>query len=131
MKTLPALLAIAFLAGCAGLAPPPAERLAALPVVAYPDQPPAGDYVYKLPAGQPIEMRLRADGSALDGAVEQTVGARLARDLYLHKRWASEDGRTWVAADQLIGVNLAVTLPSYTNPGPADIHLTVERKAGN
>ncbi|MFA5082084.1 MAG: hypothetical protein WC474_06030 [Hydrogenophilaceae bacterium] len=120
---------LALLAGCAGLTPPPADSLSTLPVVVYPALPPAGDYIYKLPASQPIDLRILADGSALAGNVEQTLSARLARDLYLHKRWASEDGRTWLAADKLIGVNLGIVLPSYEKPGPGEIHLTVERKA--
>lgn len=131
IRRLLVLPAFATLVGCAGLTPPPADQLAALPVVAYPDVPPTGDFVYKLPAGQPIALRIRADGSALAGHVEQTVSASLARDLYLHKRWASEDGRNWQAADKLIGIDLSVALPSYETPGPGDIHLTVDRKAGH
>lgn len=119
---------LAILAGCAGLMPPPSAKLAAMPVVIYPDMPPAGDYVYKLPAGKTIEVKIRADGGALAGSVEQTVGASLAHDIYLHKTWASEDGRTWVRANKLIGVNLAITLPSWQTPGPGEIHLTVERQ---
>lgn len=130
MKSIRCLIVpvFALLAGCAGLAPPPADKLSRLPVVAYPALPPAGDFIYKLPAGQPIELHIRADGSALAGNVEQTISARLARDLYLHKGWASEDGRTWLAADKLIGVDLGIVLPSYEKPGPGEIHLTVERK---
>jgi hypothetical protein len=119
-------LALVGLGGCAS--PPSADQLATLPVVTYPDKPAAGDYVYKLPAGQPIELRMLADGSALDGSVDQTLSARLGHDIYLHKRWASEDGRHWVDARELIGVHLAVRLPSYETPGPGELHLSVERK---
>jgi hypothetical protein len=123
-----AIPALVILSGCAGLTPPSAEKLAALPVVSYPDKPGAGEYVYKLPAGKPIDVRLRADGSALIAPVEQSIGASLAHDLYLHDIWASEDGSTWVRADKLIGVNLTVELPSYVRPGPGDLHLTVDRR---
>lgn len=123
-----ALPALVILSGCAGLRPPSADKLAALPVVSYPDKPNAGDYVYKLPAGKPIEVRIRADGSALIAPVEQSVSAMLAHDLYLHDIWASEDGRAWVRADKLIGVNLGIELPSHARPGPGDLHLTVDRK---
>lgn len=123
-----AIPALAILSGCAGLMPPPSEKLAAFPVVSYPDKPGAGEYVYKLPAGKPIDVRIHSDGSALAAPVEQTIGASLAHDLYLHDIWASEDGRAWVRADQLIGVKLKVVLPSYEFPGPGDLHLTVDRK---
>ncbi len=124
-----AIPALVILSGCAGLTPPPTEKLAALPVVSYPDKPGAGEYIYKLPAGKPIEVRIRADGSALIAPVEQSIGASLANDLYLYDIWASEDGRAWVRAEQLIGVNLSIALPSHARPGPGDLHLTVDRKA--
>lgn len=130
---VPALLALStlfILPGCASLMSPPSEKLAALPVVSYPENQPAGDFVYKLPAGKPIEIRVRADGSALAAPVAQTVSASLTSDLYLHGQWASEDGRTWQRADQLVGVNLRIVLPSQETPGPGDIHLTVDRKTG-
>ena len=119
-------LALVGLGGCAS--PPSADQLATLPVVTYPDKPAAGDYVYKLPAGQPIELRMLADGSALTGSVDQTLSARLGHDIYLHKRWASEDGRHWVDARELIDVHLMLRLPSHESPGPGEMHLSVERK---
>lgn len=123
-----ALSTLVLLSGCAGMSAPGAGKLSALPLVVYPDTPPAGDYVYKLPAGKPISINLRADGSALAGNVAHSLDASLAHDIYLHKTWASEDGLNWMAADKLIGVNLTITLPSYATPRPGEIHLTVERK---
>ena len=128
MKVLHTLPILAALTGCA-LAPPSADKLASLPVVVYPDKPGSGDYIYKLPAGKPIDLNVRADGSALSAPVQQKISASLARDLYLHKQWASEDGKNWKAADKLIEVDLRVTLPSYESPGPGEMHLSVERKA--
>jgi hypothetical protein len=128
MKALYTLPILAALTGCA-LTLPSADKLASLPVVTYPDKPIGADYIYKLPAGKPIDLNMRADGSALSAPVEQKVSATLARDLYLHKRWASEDGKNWKAADKLIGVNLRITLPSYEAPGPGEMHLSIERKA--
>lgn len=116
------------LSGCAGFAPPSAEKLATLPVVTYPNKPPSGDFVYKLPAGKPIDVRILADGTALATGVDQKVSASLAHDIYLHKKWASEDGQTWQAAGKLIGVRLTLALPSYETPGPGELHLTVDRK---
>lgn len=127
MKALYALPLLATLVGCA-MTPPSADKLAALPVVTYPDKPTSADYVYKLPAGKPLDVNVHAEGSALSAPVDQKISASLARDLYLHKRWASEDGKNWKAADKLIGVNLRITLPSYEAPGPGEMHLSVERK---
>lgn len=117
----------ATLSGCAGLTPPPAERLAAMPVATYPEAPPKGDYVYKLPAGKPIDLRILVDGNALSGGVDQTVGASLKQDLYLYKQWASEDGRQWQDANKLIAINLGIRLPSYESPVQGEIHMTVDR----
>ncbi|MEW5786794.1 MAG: hypothetical protein AB1899_02960 [Pseudomonadota bacterium] len=127
-STLFGTLVLTTLAGCASLNPPDGAKLAALPVVAYPDTPPAGDYVFKLPAGQPIAVNIHADGTALAANATQTLRASLARDIYLHKDWASEDGLHWLRADKLIAVNLKILLPSYETPGPGTIHLTVDRK---
>lgn len=116
------------LAGCAS--PPTGASLASLPVVTYPARPVGGgDYVYKLPAGQRIDVRLLVEGSALNTGADQTISARLSHDLYLHKQWASEDGKRWVDRKDLIGVNLSVTLPSYEAPGPGEMRLSVQRKA--
>lgn len=123
-----ALPILAALGGCA-LMPPSADKLAAMPLVVYPDKPTTDDYVYKLPAGKPLDVNMRAEGSALSAPVDQKLSASLARDLYLHKNWASEDGKHWQAADKLIGVNLRITLPSYEAPGPGELYLGVERKA--
>ncbi|WP_338413000.1 hypothetical protein [uncultured Sphaerotilus sp.] len=117
------------LGGCASPFPPSADALTKLPVVTYPDKP-AGksDYIYKLPAGQRIDVRLLVDGSALTMGADQAISARLGRDLYLHKQWASEDGRHWVDAKELVGVNLSLRLPGYETPGPGELHLSVNRK---
>jgi uncharacterized protein (DUF1697 family) len=123
-----ALPILAALSGCA-LNPPSTDKLAAMPLVTYPDKPTSVDYVYKLPAGKPLDVNVRAEGSALTATVEQKISASLARDLYLHKQWASEDGKSWKTADKLIGVNLRVSLPSYEAPGPGEIYLGVDRKS--
>lgn len=67
MKLIQSLVitSLVVLTGCAALAPPSAEKLAALPVVTYPDKPAAGDFVYRLPARKPIDVRILADGTAL------------------------------------------------------------------
>lgn len=119
--------ALASLSGCASA--PTAQQLAGLPTVTYPDRPSTSDYIYKLPAGVPIDLRILADGNLLATGLDQTVSAQLKRDLYLHKEWASEDGQTWLRGDQLVGLNLNLTLPSWQKPGPGELHLSLARKA--
>ena len=121
-----AILGCTMLAGCA--TPPTAEQLSTLPVVAYPHKPTTRDYVYKLPAGRPIDVKIVADGTALAQKVEKNISANLAHDIYLHKQWASEDGVHWVRADKLIGISMELTLPGYATPGPGKLHLTVNNK---
>ncbi len=127
-KAIMSVLAVLALNGCAGSLPPSAESLNALPVVSYPDAPPTGDFIYKLPAGKPIDVRVLVDGNALMDKVEQTVSGQLRKDLYLYKRWASEDRTHWVKANELIGVHVRMTLPSYEAPRPGELHLTVTRR---
>ena len=127
-RTLLPMLGVVALSACASLTPPSAEKLAALPMVIYPDKPPTGDFIYKLPAGKPIDLRILADGNLLATSDDQTFSASLAHDLYLHKGWASEDGRHWQPAGKLVDIGLTVTLPSYQTPGPGQIHLTASRK---
>ncbi|MGD0960423.1 MAG: hypothetical protein ABSB19_11510 [Methylomonas sp.] len=127
---LPAIFMVGVLSGCSILCPPPsAAELAQLPLVAYPDKPGAGDFIYKLPAGVPIDVHVLAEGGALAAAVDQTVSASLVHDLYLHKGWASEDGRHWVKTQDLIDTRFTLKLPTYQTPGPGEMRLTINRKA--
>jgi hypothetical protein len=114
--------------GCASLSSPSAERMAALPVVTFPNQPPAGDFILKLPAGQPIPLKVVIGGSLLAKGTVETLTATLAKDVYVHRHWASEDGKTWVRARDLVGVNLGLSLPSDAHPRPGEITLIVNRK---
>lgn len=113
---------------CASWSPPSAEHLARQPVLVYPELPTAGqDYIYKMSASVPVAVTVLADGSALAAPASHTLEARLARDLYLYRDWASDDGRTWVRREALIQGRLDVTLPAYESPGPGLMHLTITR----
>lgn len=127
MRTLPLLLALS-LAGCTSMFPPSAEKLASLPVVEFPNQPPAGDFIFKLPAGKPIPTRVAIEGNLLTASAEQALTTSLARDLYIHKRWVSEDGKTWKPLRDALSVDLALSLPSDEHPKPGEIVLRVNRK---
>lgn len=125
-------LALALLAmgGCVSL-PPSAERMARLPVVEFPNPPPAGDFILKLPAGKPIPLRVAVQGSLLKQGNEQTLAASIVQDLFVHKEWASWDGKRWLPATDLIGIDLRVALPSDQHPHPGEITLRVDRVAAD
>lgn len=128
-RTIVFILISGTLSACSGLCyPPSAEKLAALPIVTYPDKPGSADFIYKLPANKPIDLHFLADGSALANSVSQTLSANLKQDLYLHESWASEDGKHWVKVHELISAKFTMALPSYETPSPGEMHLTVDRK---
>lgn len=127
MRPLLMLFALS-LTGCASMFPPSADRLASLPIVEFPDQPPAGDFILKLPAGKPIPTRVSIEGSLLAAGTEQALTTSLAKDLYVHKRWVSEDGKTWKAAGDMLTVAMSLSLPSYEHPKPGEMVLRVNRK---
>lgn len=122
---------LASLSGCCSLIhiPPSAEDLARLPVVEFPDTPPAGDFILKLPKGKPIPVQVSVKGSLLSESVEDTLHATIKRDLFVHKEWASWDGKNWEIATDLVGVDLRLALPSYEHPKPGEIALQVDQKS--
>lgn len=116
------------LGGCASLGKPSDEKIAALPVVELGGTPPAGEFVFKIPGGRPIPVRVTLDGSALKTNVEQTINTSVPADIYLYKQWVSEDGRQWKPASDVFDVHADILLPSGESPKGGDIHLTVDRK---
>lgn len=127
LRPLAAGLALLSLSACASLSPPSAT-LASLPVVTFPETPPAGDFVFRLPAGQPIPSRLAIQGTALATGAEQTLSVTLPRDLYVHKRWVSEDGKNWQPVGDVLAIDLSLTLPSDEHPKPGEMILRIDRK---
>ena len=128
LSTLAAGLALASLTGCASLFPPSATTLASLPVVTFPEAPPAGDFIFRLPAGQPIPSRVAIQGTALASGAEQTLAVTLPRDLYVHKRWVSEDGKNWKPLGDTLAIALSLSLPSDEHPKPGEMILRIDRK---
>lgn len=131
LRSLTAVLALASLTGCASLFPPSPDALARLPVVSFPDAPPAGDFVFRLPAGKPIPARVAIEGSALASGAEQTLAVTLPRDLYVHKRWVSKDGKTWTPLGDALAIQLSLSLPSDEHPKPGEVILRIDRKDAN
>ena len=122
-------LSLVSLSGCASLFPPSSEALARLPVVTFPETPPAGDFVFRLTAGKPIAARAVIAGSALASGADQTLEVTLPRDLYVHQRWNSDDGQHWKPLHDALAVNLSLSLPSDEHPKPGELRLTIDRKA--
>ena len=116
------------LSGCANLFPPSASALAALPVVTYPATPPKGDFVYKLPAGQPIDTHVSIQGSGLKTSAQSTLSVTLPQDLYIHQRWVSNDRATWRYGNDAYAINLNLSLPTDESPKPGEITLTIDSK---
>jgi hypothetical protein len=128
-KNLSLITLLASLNGCAFFhAPPCPEDMALLPVVEFPNTPPAGDFILKLPSGKPIPLTVSVRGSLLTQEVAHTLESTISRDLFLHKEWASWDGKNWQAAADLVGVDLRLALPSYEHPKPGEIVLQVDQK---
>lgn len=121
-------LASLILGGCASLGKPSDEKFAAMPIVELGGTPPSEDFIFKIPAGRPIPVKVTLDGNALETRVEQTINAAVPKDIYLYKRWVSDDGRQWRPAEEVFEVSAKILLPSDQSPKGGDIHLTVERK---
>lgn len=128
IRTFAATLALAALTGCASLFPPSATTLASLPVVTFPEAPPAGDFIFKLPAGKQIPTRVAIQGSALAAGADQTLDVILARDIYVHKRWVSEDGKSWKPLGEALAFDLTLSLPSDEYPKAGEMILNIDRK---
>jgi hypothetical protein len=128
LRTLAAGLALASLAGCASFPAPSPEKLASLPVVTFPAAPPAGDFILRLPGGQPIPARVIIEGTALASGAEQTLSVTLPRDLYVHQRWVSEDGKRWKPFRDLLSIEMSLSLSSDEFPKPGEMRLRIDRR---
>lgn len=130
LRNLPALagLAVLALSGCAGLSRPSAEQLAAMPVVEFPNPPPAGDFILKLPGGKPIPTQVIIEGTALSSGAQQTLNASLPHDLYVYRDLVSEDGKNWKPGTDVINIGVTIHVPSHEHPKPGEIRVKVDRK---
>lgn len=93
------------LAACAVFGRPGADLIDRLPVVTVGELPPTPeDFIVYFPAGQEFRVQLGMDGTLFQTPAHATVRARLKKDLYLYKYWASHDGRRWRRSHSLIQV---------------------------
>ena len=123
LRTLSILGACA-LTACAGI-PPGGDEMARLPVVRFGDTPPAGQpagqpFILLYPAGAPLPVETRIHGSLLQEEARGMLTVRTKQDLYTYKQWASLDGKTWKAGNQLVGGHFEIAVPGEKdgrNPG--------------
>ncbi len=99
-----------------------------LPVVTYPDQPPAGAFVYKLPGGQPLRANASIQGTLLAKGDEKTLEVTLPHDLFVYKRWVSEDRQNWVYWSQMMDIRIGIAMPSDEYPKDGEMRLVLNRK---
>ena len=119
LRTLSILGACA-LTACAGI-PPGGDEMARLPVVRFGDTPPADQpFILLYPAGAPLPVETRIHGSLLQEEARGVLTVRTKQDLYTYKHWASLDGKTWKAGNQLLGGHFEIAVPGEKdgrNPG--------------
>lgn len=125
---LSALALALAVSACANFQAPDAKSLAKLPVVSYPNTPTTDGFVYKIPAGQAVAMQVNIRGTALASTAQQVMTVTLPKDVYVHKRWVSEDGQNWQPAQEVFNIQLQLSLPSDESPKPGEILLTVDRR---
>jgi hypothetical protein len=112
MRTLAGLLgaaAIPILAGCTALPAPDSGLIDRKPVAQLGDGEPAkpGDYILRIPAGEPVPIKLSLRGSLFKTGEDVEAEVRVSRDLYLYKYWASYDGKDWKRWNELVGVKVS------------------------
>ena len=119
LRTL-SLLGACALTACAGI-PPGGDEMARLPVVRFGDTPPAGQpFILLYPAGAPLPVETRIHGSLLQDEARGLLTVRTRQDIYTYKHWASLDGKTWKAGNQLLGGHFEIAVPGEKdgrNPG--------------
>jgi len=119
LRTLSILGACA-LTACAGL-PPGGDEMARLPVVRFGDSAPAGQpFILLYPAGAPLPVETRIDGSLLQEEARGVLTVRTKQDVYTYKQWASLDGKTWKPGNQVVGGQFSIAVPGEKdghNPG--------------
>ena len=119
LRTL-SILGTCALTACAGL-PPGGDEMARLPVVRFGDSAPTGQsFILLYPAGAPLPVETRIHGSLLQEEARGVLTVRTKQDLYTYKHWASLDGKTWKAGNQLLGGHFEIAVPGEKdgrNPG--------------
>ena len=121
MRTHSLALAALLLTGCASVTPPSIEKLAALPILEIGESAPADhEYILHIAAGKPIPFKLEVAGDAITRPSVTSTVVESRQEVYLYKRWASLDGKTWKPTHQLFKSTFSIGLD--TSGGLASVH---------
>lgn len=117
------------LSACAGLTPPNANELAQVPRIEFGQPLPSGDnYILHFPAGTPLPVSTRVDGSLFERGETATLHVVLKRDVYAFRKFASFDGKHWQAAHELISTRLDLQIPQKDGQQAGLLHMTMDQK---
>jgi hypothetical protein len=112
------------LSGCASMSEPETGALSRLPVIEYGQPVPAdGNFVLHFPQGKPIGMPVSFEGNLFQEPAQEMLNVRLKRDIYVHKKWLSYDGKHWVDTKGALDLQVSVVIPGYNHPEPGYIRL--------
>lgn len=115
------------LTGCSTLLKPSDEAIAKLPVIKLGQPAPKdGDYILHLSKEQPVLLDVTVEGSLFAETAHQVLPVFLAKDLYLHKAWVSNDKKHWHAEDDLISGELHIEITDYQLPTNSRFHLRMD-----
>ncbi|MGB0723655.1 MAG: hypothetical protein ACPGU7_14790 [Gammaproteobacteria bacterium] len=106
-KWLTLAAASALIVACGTNPVTPPERIQSLPV--HPlgsGEAPAGDYILRLPAGQPLPVAVSLDGAMFTQPGQATLYVTPGSDLMLYRDWVSRDGRGWRRLGEEFGVEM-------------------------
>jgi hypothetical protein len=94
---------------CTSIPAPDRGLIERKPVVRLGDAEPSekGEYILRIPAGQPLPVRLHVGGSLFQRSEDIATDFKLTRDLYLYKYWASYNGRDWNRWGDMVGVEVS------------------------
>lgn len=117
------------LSACAGLTPPNTNELAQVPHIEFGQPLPEGDnYILHYPAGVPLPVSTVVDGALFERSESSTLNVVLKHELYVFRRFASLDGKTWQHANEQIETRLELQIPQKDGSKAGLLHMTLNPK---
>lgn len=122
------LATVVTLTACAGL-PPASSEIAKAPRIEFGQPLPEGkNYLLHYPAGTPLPVSARVDGSLFEQPDEATLHVVLKRDVYVFGKFASFDGKEWQPAFRLISTHLELQIPQKDGGKAGLLHIKMDQK---